>query len=568
MPGTRTDARHPFGVLASWLGGLALVAGMATSAEAQQPGGRAAALLPPRPTTAADVPVIARGAIDDTIVVPLASTPVTRPGTKVPVSVPGVAPRAAGSPSGPAWLSGADPGVVPAAGITPVKPGSDIRPHALPPTTPARLTPPPSDPSLVTKGWNKLKGMVSSDQPPAKAGMVPPGTPTDPQAAPPDPNAPLQGMGPNGAPVLAGPPAWRWYGYGSVTPGANTFAPSGQYPRASANWYSVTRATPGAFPVPVVNPYRTGPGSEPPTYATGPVMRPAPPAGQFGAIPPEPVRAMTPPRTNPLPAPLGPPRPSPGAGGTTPLAPSAVRSESRAPAVPPPVGIPLLAPPPTMTPTAALPLAPLPPADLSEPVGLIPVVAPSGVMPGPKAPEPIAHLPAIAPLPAVTPPVVTPPVATKAVTATKPVAGPVPVATLPVVPPAALPDSVTDEVRWQSTPGIPASLPPGTWLPATATPPPPQRKDATWQPGAAAAPRPVARGQVGDTDPKSDPVADLIRAVCRDQARDVDVRWTGSKKLTVCFEVRGEPAGAKLVKDISARPELAPFQIDFCVLVK
>ena len=51
-------------------------------------------------------------------------------------------------------------------------------------------------------------------------------------------------------------------------------------------------------------------------------------------------------------------------------------------------------------------------------------------------------------------------------------------------------------------------------------------------------------------------------------AEGLDVRWTGSKKLTVCFECRTAPEGQRLVKDISARPELAPYQIDFCVLVK
>ena len=60
----------------------------------------------------------------------------------------------------------------------------------------------------------------------------------------------------------------------------------------------------------------------------------------------------------------------------------------------------------------------------------------------------------------------------------------------------------------------------------------------------------------------------VIRRVCDGRADGVDVRWTGSKKLTVCFECRTAPEARQLVKDISARPELTPFQIDFCVLVK
>jgi len=40
------------------------------------------------------------------------------------------------------------------------------------------------------------------------------------------------------------------------------------------------------------------------------------------------------------------------------------------------------------------------------------------------------------------------------------------------------------------------------------------------------------------------------------------------KKLTVCFDCPTAARAQKLVADISARPELAPYQIDFRVLVK
>lgn len=69
--------------------------------------------------------------------------------------------------------------------------------------------------------------------------------------------------------VYAGPPAYRWYGYGSPTPGTNPYSPSGQYPKASANWYAMTGATPGAFPVPVTVGGRPS-GFEPPAYASSP----------------------------------------------------------------------------------------------------------------------------------------------------------------------------------------------------------------------------------------------------------------------------------------------------------
>lgn len=69
--------------------------------------------------------------------------------------------------------------------------------------------------------------------------------------------------------TYAGPPAYRWYGYGSPTPGANPYAPTGLSPKGSASWYVQTGATPGAFPVPV----RVDPPTqsyEPPTYVSRP----------------------------------------------------------------------------------------------------------------------------------------------------------------------------------------------------------------------------------------------------------------------------------------------------------
>lgn len=86
--------------------------------------------------------------------------------------------------------------------------------------------------------------------------------------------------------VSAASPAYRWYGYGTVTPGANTFAPAGDYPHGSAQWYSQTGATPGAFPVPTMNPYRAVPGAEPPTYIPPP---PAIPTTTTTPLPSTPV---------------------------------------------------------------------------------------------------------------------------------------------------------------------------------------------------------------------------------------------------------------------------------------
>jgi hypothetical protein len=60
----------------------------------------------------------------------------------------------------------------------------------------------------------------------------------------------------------------------------------------------------------------------------------------------------------------------------------------------------------------------------------------------------------------------------------------------------------------------------------------------------------------------------LIQKMCDGHAEGVDVRWVGSKKIMVCFQCHTAQEAQKLVKDISARQELAPFQIDFCVFVK
>ncbi len=249
--------------------GLAVASAVSAATAADGP--QAAALLPPRVGAPAPLPVVARGAIDDD---PLATTPVVKRGAPRPL-VPPMGAKAAQD-----WLSGVDPNVTPAGGLAPAKGSApskavtparltlDPRPpvSAVPPAGSPKLTPPPplfspGEPNPLAKGVEAFKGLGSHD---GTAALSPAGSPPQDMRSPHDA---LQGKAANGAPVLAGPPAWRWYGYGSVTPGASTYAPSGQYPRASANWYSVTKATPGAFPVPVVAPFRTGPGAEPPSYA-------------------------------------------------------------------------------------------------------------------------------------------------------------------------------------------------------------------------------------------------------------------------------------------------------------
>lgn len=94
-------------------------------------------------------------------------------------------------------------------------------------------------------------------------------------------------------------PSWKWYGYGTPTPGKSQFAPS-----VPADWYVSTGATPGAVPqthqggLVVVDPFHS-PGFVvdpsppkfptvvvPPSYAPAPVV---PPAG--GPVLPAPTAA-------------------------------------------------------------------------------------------------------------------------------------------------------------------------------------------------------------------------------------------------------------------------------------
>lgn len=285
------------------LAGLGVAGGLAAGAAAQPPThpGRAAVLLAPRPTPPGAGPTVARGAPND-------QTWQTPP--------PNAGPARAG--------------VMP--GGRPVTPQ---QPRQVP--TPIPAVAESQQPSLVSKGLAKLTGGSTAR---------PPQQPTAAPAAAAQPQ------------VFAGPPAWRWYGYGSVTPGANAFAPTGQYPRASANWYSVTGATPGAFPVPVVNPYRSAPGGEPPVYAQMPAGYRGP--GVAGPTMAGPMAVPTTPR-------VAPPEPA----HTAPQPP--VRTAA--------VGIPTLAPPPGLG--AELPVVP---AKGPEPLAALPTAKPTD-------PEPPAAMP-------------------------------------------------------------------------------------------------------------------------------------------------------------------------------
>lgn len=403
--------------------GIASVVGFGLSvtvALGQGAGQRGAKLLAPRAADAEEGRVQVRAAAEPLPEFPT-STPVTPPRTgKGPVV---------------SYQPGYDAGVR-TAGTTATE-------------KPPRSAATKDEASFMSRGFDKIKGAFTSAPPAAAAATPGPGA----EAA--NPNAPFRGTSPTGQPVYAGPPAYRWYGWGSVTPGANPYAPTGQSPRASANWFSITGATPGAFPTQVTDPYRLGgnPGTEPPAY----VSPPAPPAA--------PSTIYVQPYRSPLPQP-GPivPRassvPSGTGNGLTPPLPETYSTPTPTLMPIPSVGAALPVVPAAQgpaTPTVPVSTAPLTPLAVAEPEPTGPRVLatqPLVLAPMVRVGEPsLAAIPTVSPLPVMTggaPVVVVP----------------APVGDVKPPAPAPLPISVTtDEPKWQSTPTVPAPAP-INWNPA------------------------------------------------------------------------------------------------------
>lgn len=194
--------------------------------------GPAAKLGKPQPITDAQSPVITRG------LAPEASVP--------------------GQPAG--WMTTPSSSTV-----RPLIGGSDWPQQNTRSVTSIPNTVPAKKPSFVDSTWASLKDVVvgKPTQAPTPAPRSPPGNGSYITAQNPGAN-PAQNTG-----VYAGPPAYRWYGWGTTTPGSNAHAPNGQYPRGSTNWYTQTGATPGAFPVTVPSNGARAMTSEPPAYVGG-----------------------------------------------------------------------------------------------------------------------------------------------------------------------------------------------------------------------------------------------------------------------------------------------------------
>ncbi len=148
-------------------------------------------------------------------------------------------------------------------------------PPAQPQAPAARPTPPPlptpmapvpataESKSFIGEAWTGVKELVVGKPSPNQPVFA---RPSDPPATRPVSPTPTTTANTG---VYAGPPAYRWYGWGTTTPGANPYAPTGQSPNGSASWYAQTGATPGAFPAPPPS-RREAQGWEPPAYARVP----------------------------------------------------------------------------------------------------------------------------------------------------------------------------------------------------------------------------------------------------------------------------------------------------------
>ncbi len=182
-------------------------------------------------------------------------------------------PAATLSPARPA-LAPARPALAPAI-VRGATPDSFVPSFTGPfvPSVPAPDHPPKAKSSWVGAKMSGLKETVVAK---------PTGKPTMPDnRLSTAPTSPLLGTGtaPSMPPqqplqsIYASPPAYRWYGWGGTTPGANPHAPSGVYPQGSANWYSQTGATPGAFPDTRTRPL-DAPAIEAPVYSGKPATEP------------------------------------------------------------------------------------------------------------------------------------------------------------------------------------------------------------------------------------------------------------------------------------------------------
>jgi hypothetical protein len=94
--------------------------------------------------------------------------------------------------------------------------------------------------------------------------------------------------------TFGAPPAWKWYGYGTPTPGRNPLAPNGAYGPVPPNWHTTSGTTPGAMPH----------GQAVPGVVPDPVPSPKTPMGPATSIAVLPPAGLIPPSPTNPPAPF------------------------------------------------------------------------------------------------------------------------------------------------------------------------------------------------------------------------------------------------------------------------
>ncbi|WP_162656134.1 hypothetical protein [Tuwongella immobilis] len=119
-------------------------------------------------------------------------------------------------------------GITPASGLSTAAQASLTvpTPGLLPPTG-APMMPPTGAPLMPPTGAPMPRSLAAAESPMGLPGASMPGGPT----------------------MVSNKPAYRWYGYGAPTPGANPYAPTGVYSPPPTDWFSKSGATPGAIPV-------------------------------------------------------------------------------------------------------------------------------------------------------------------------------------------------------------------------------------------------------------------------------------------------------------------------------